>query len=212
MNFNTQPKQIQEETIYRISHTLSDRGNQEEDGQREFNRVLNFADDTVLYNGRKTSQQLEIAFNAELKNVDRYFIENELVLNLKAGKTELMIFGTRKNLNKNGSTLNLEINGKLINATTEYRYLGTVLDQTLSMNHHFISLYKKMSAKLHLLLSLKSNLTNNAITKIYVGMLLPTLLYCCTTNLNLTNGQQNKLQSLDRRIAKVTETSSTNYE
>ncbi|XP_057299539.1 uncharacterized protein LOC130630163 [Hydractinia symbiolongicarpus] len=165
--------------------------------------VLNFADDAVLYIGRKTSQQLEIAFNAELKNVNRYFIENELVLNLKAGKTESMICGTRKNLNKNGSTL--EINGKLINATTEYRYLGTVLDQTLSMNHYFISLYMKMSAKLRLLLSLKSNLTNNAITKIYVGMLLPTLLYCCTTNLNLTNGQQNKLQSLNRRIAKVTE-------
>lgn len=123
---------------------------------------------------------------------------------MKPGKTESLIFGTRKNLSKNEPTLNLTFNGKPINATTNYKYLGTVLDQTLSMNQHFASLYKKMSAKLRLLSMLKPNLTQNAVNKIYTGMLLPTLLYCSTTGLNLTNSQQNKLQSIDKRVRKIT--------
>ena len=38
----------------------------------------------------------------------------------------------------------------------------------------------------------------------YKGVLLPTLLYNCTTNLNLTNTQLQKLNSLDSRVGKVT--------
>ena len=40
--------------------------------------------------------------------------------------------------------------------------------------------------------------------KFYKGILLPTLLYNCTTNLNLTNTQLQNLNSLDRRVGKAT--------
>ena len=47
-----------------------------------------------------------------------WFHDNELVLNLKKGKTECMIFGTAKRLNAlNGRRLALTVNGTLINTT-----------------------------------------------------------------------------------------------
>ena len=52
-------------------------------------------------------------------NLSSWFRDNELVLNLKMGKTECMIFGTAKRLNAlNGRQLALSVNGTLINTTS----------------------------------------------------------------------------------------------
>ena len=60
-----------------------------------------------------------------------------------------------------------------------------------------------MSGKLRLPQSLKWYLSPDSLTKVYKGILLPTLLYNCTTNVNLKNTQPQKLNSLDRRVGKV---------
>ena len=60
-----------------------------------------------------------------------------------------------------------------------------------------------MSGKLRLPQSLKWYLSPDSLTKVYKGILLPTLLYNCTTNVNLKNTQLQKLNSLDRRVGKV---------
>ena len=62
----------------------------------------------------------------------------------------------------------------------------------------------KISGKLRLLQSLKCYLSPELLTKVYKGSLLPALLYNCTNNLNLLKTQLQSLNSLDRRVGKVT--------
>ena len=47
------------------------------------------------------------------------------------------------------------------------------------------------------------NLCKLPIAKTREGILLPVLLYACTTNLSLTNTQLSKLLSLDRRLTRL---------
>ena len=72
-----------------------------------------------------------------------YFRKNQLVINLKKGKTESMIFGTSQKLSKCGKELNLSFNGTEIIQTDHYKYLGTVLDTTLSLKDNFDTVYKR---------------------------------------------------------------------
>ena len=87
----------------------------------------------------------------------------------------------------------------LINHTTRYKYLGTVLDPTLNLNDHFASVYKKASSRLRLLSKLRENLTTSASEGVYKMMIVPLFLFNCVTCLNFTDTQQQKLKSLDIR-------------
>jgi hypothetical protein len=58
-------------------------------------------------------------------------------MNLKAGKTEAMVFGMGKRLNLlHGRQLDIKIQEKIINTTTTYKYLGVHLDPSLGLECH----------------------------------------------------------------------------
>ena len=61
-------------------------------------KVIKYADDTILYVSHSSIYTIESTLNKELLCLYCYFRENELVLNLKKGKTETMLFGTSKRL------------------------------------------------------------------------------------------------------------------
>ena len=170
----------------------------------QHSKVITFADDTVVYLSRRKHTYIEQDLNRDLQNIAEFFTRNELVINLKPGKAEFMLFSTQKKLRQNGDCIRLQYNHQMIAPTKEYKYLGTIMDQTLSFNTNFHRVYKKTSGKLRLLFSLRSYISPETCVKIYRGILLPVLLYACTTNLRLTNTQLSKLSSLDRRIARLT--------
>ena len=66
--------------------------------------VIKYADDTVLYYANKDIDVIEKVLNSEMESV-RDCRENELVLNLKKGKTEAMLFGTAKRVNSTVESL-----------------------------------------------------------------------------------------------------------
>jgi len=115
-----------------------------------------------------------------------------------------MLFGTTKKLTKCGKDLELVINGNQIANTPSYKYLGTTLESNLSLSTNFDKMFKKTNAKLRMLFSLRKNLDQNALNKIYKGMILLCVTYNCTINLNLTQTQLQKLQNIDRMAMKVT--------
>ena len=115
-----------------------------------------FADDTVIYYENESFEIIQQRLNKEMVSIASYFTKNELVINLKKNKTESMLFGTAKKLS---AVLEIYYNHHLINHTTRYKYLGTVLDPTLNLNDHFASVYKKASSRLRLLSKLRENLT-----------------------------------------------------
>ena len=104
---------------------------------------LNFADDTVVYVHGKTKDIVESQLNEDLKNMSTYFKKNQLIINLNKDKTETMIFGTSGRLSKCGKNRTLYYDDRVIHATETYKYLGTILDSTLSLSTDFDRTYKK---------------------------------------------------------------------
>jgi hypothetical protein len=56
--------------------------------------VILYADDAVIYFNHKDINIIQETLNSELKNIGKFFKNNELIINLKKGKTESMLFGT----------------------------------------------------------------------------------------------------------------------
>ena len=120
-----------------------------------------------------------------------YLETNELIINLKKGKTECMLFGTAKRIATLPKVRELKIyyNGTLINSTTSYKYLGTLLDQNMSLNADFDQKYKNSSSKLGLLRKLMPLLTLEAGKLLYSSAIVPVFRFNCITNLNLNQGR-----------------------
>ena len=80
--------------------------------------------------------------------IKNWLDKNRLIVNLKKGKTERMLFGTAKRLCSHGD-LKVSLQGHLINFTSKYKYLGMLLDPSLSMSDHLGKVLKKATARIN---------------------------------------------------------------
>ena len=107
--------------------------------------IIMYADGTVLYFANKDVDTINHNLDEDMEEVSRFCQDNELILNLKQGKTESMLFGTAERLK--GKKMNIQYRGELIQSTERYTYLGNVLDPTLLLNDDFQKKYKKRFKK-----------------------------------------------------------------
>ena len=136
----------------------------------------------------------------------KWFEDNCLVLNLKKGKTEFILYGTYQKLAKN-PTCEIVINGTPVFSATSYEYLGVILDSSLSLQLQLTKIYKKASARLRLLHRIRSNVSPAVAESIYFSMILPILLYCYPMYCNISTTSNAKLQSLHNSAEKIVNSS-----
>ena len=123
----------------------------------QHSNVITYADDTVVYYSSNDVNAIEDILNLEMENIGKYCRENELLLNLKKGKTESMLFGTSKRISKYGRDLKIQYQNTEISFVKEYVYLGNTVDSHLLMNTNFDCAYKKASARLRLLQNVRNS-------------------------------------------------------
>ena len=90
-------------------------------------KILQFADDTVIYVSSNCVSEIEAKLKTDMSAIFVYLKTNDLVINLKKGKTESVLFGTSKRISTvppESRELKLYCNDTLINCTTSYTYLG----------------------------------------------------------------------------------------
>ena len=68
--------------------------------------IILYADDAIIYFYHKSINTIQETLDAELNNIKNFFKDNELIINLKKGKTECMLFGTTRKCNKNTFAFN----------------------------------------------------------------------------------------------------------
>ena len=85
--------------------------------------MVMYPDDTVLLYSASSSKLIEETLNQEGHILFDWFNNNNLILNLKPGKTELVIYGTTRNLTTQPEC-NIELKGSKINHATHYEYPG----------------------------------------------------------------------------------------
>ena len=62
----------------------------------QHSNVVQFADDIAMYLSSKSIDEIEVNLNEDLALISTYLSCNDLVINLKKGKTECMLLGTSK--------------------------------------------------------------------------------------------------------------------
>ena len=70
-----------------------------------------------------------------MTSIAEWLDNNRLIINLRKGKTESMLFGTAKRLFSQ-SDLKVSVKEHLINFVRGYKYLGVILHPSLNMNEH----------------------------------------------------------------------------
>ena len=91
--------------------------------------VQMYADDTVLYVSGKDGNTAAKTLQVGLNKLSDWCKANKLSLNAKT--TKQMNFGTRQQIKK-ARGINLHIEGKVMRKVPSFKYLGLVLDPTLS--------------------------------------------------------------------------------
>jgi len=168
-----------------------------------FAKVIMYADDTVVYFAHKDKSVIEDCLNRDFVNISKYLEESELVINLKKGKTETMLFSTSKKLNAIKEPLKIKYRHTVINNTDTYDYLGNLIDQPINLAKNFEKRYKKASGRIRLLQRVRQYLTTEAAEKVFTMMIAPLLTYCCAVKISLTRTQTSSLTSIENRASRI---------
>ena len=167
-------------------------------------KIIMYADDTVLYYSHKDMKEIEKVLSQDLCMVPKWLHENELVLNLKKGKIEVMLFGTKKRLNQQECEIEINYQSQPINITNSYKYLGVQIDPSLNMQEHFNSIYRKASSHIHLLKRIRPFITDLATLRIYQVLIVPIITCCSHTNFYHQPYQKSSILALKSRVCKLT--------
>ena len=126
-----------------------------------------YADDTVIYTSDKSFSTIKSNLTEDFARVATWLEENQLIVNLRNGKTECVLFGTSQRTKK---TLDVVHHHRNISETNSYKYQGVQLDQNLNIKHHTTQASKKVCSRLQLLKRLRTKLTTKAS---FDGLLFP---------------------------------------
>ena len=86
----------------------------------EHSSILKYPNDTVLYVAEKDIQSISAELSKDMDCLADWLKSNELVLNLKKGKTESLLFGTTQSIAKQTEPLEVKLSHEtFINKTTE---------------------------------------------------------------------------------------------
>ena len=162
--------------------------------------VLLYADDAVLFSSAKDAQTIEQALNYDLSVISDWISQNHLFLNKE--KTEVVLFGTSQKL-ATVEEFRISIGRHQLKRVSEFKYLGVVLDETLSWKAHTRYATSKAGKKVGMLGRLRKHLTSHAANSIYQAHILPVLEYCDTVWAGCNKQDSDGLERLQRRAARI---------
>ena len=132
-------------------------------------KILNFylfADDTNIYYESTSLHELERTISRELKKLYLWLNVNRLSLNID--KTDFIIFHPYNKPVKQKITI--KINKKAINEKENIKYLGVLVDSSLSWKYHISSLTKKISRSIGIMYKLRPFLTLKVMNNVYYSL------------------------------------------
>ena len=136
--------------------------------------IVKYADDTAIFYSNKDAEVIQTVLNNEFSSMTNWLRNNELIINTKRGKTEVILFGTSKRLCKlNNPRLKIVNSFETINYTKSYKYLGLILNQTLNMSEHKKVTMKKARSIVNLLRRIRPLIDVDTASLIFKVMILP---------------------------------------
>ena len=137
-------------------------------------KYIFFADDAnIIITGYSVSE-IRGKIDTILSEINSWVTANGLKLNLK--KTKYMIFSNKHDTK--GNYMNINFNGVPIDRVDSERFLGVILDSSLSWKTHISALAGKISRNSGILFKLKGLVPENVLKLVYNSLIQSHLNYC----------------------------------
>ena len=158
-----------------------------------------FADDTNIYFEDNSLQRLERKVNRELRNLYLWLNVNRLSLNMN--KTNFVIFRPfNKPLKYN---VTIKINNKAICEKKSIKYLGVLIDSTLSWKEQIFNITNKLSRAVGILYKLRPFVTIKIMTNIYYSLVYSHLVYAIYVWGSACVTHMTKISTLQKKSRKI---------
>lgn len=160
--------------------------------------IVMYADDTVLYTHGRSATDVAKKLSSVMSKVSHWLHDSCLTLNVE--KTVTMFFTNRFILKTYPEIL---VNGQLIKHVDKFKYLGVILDSTLSFKGHVKKLCNKLKFNLVNFRYIRNSLTTEASSTYLNAMIIPHFLYCITSWSQACKTVIKPLESLYKNCLKI---------
>ena len=165
-----------------------------------------YADDTSLYKAFRTVQDLSDELIPAFVKICEWLKMNKLALNVL--KPEFMIIGTSQRLNILDQTSEttpyiISVDGYQIRRVKSVKYLGLIVDDTLTWDEHVDYISTKISKNIGIIKRVRTFLPRHSLLTLYRTPIRPYLRYCNTVWRQCSNTLKEKLQCLQNKVARA---------
>ena len=161
-------------------------------------KLLLYADDSAILVSGTDPKLISQILSNELNNANKWLIDNKLSLHL--GKTESILFGTKRKL-ASINNFQVQCNNISIKSVTNVNYLGLSLENTLSGESIVSNIVKKSSSRLKFLYRYKDILNENSRKILCSALIQCHFDYCCSSWYSSTSKTlKNKLQVMQNKM------------
>ena len=136
--------------------------------------ILSFAEDTTIFLSDKDPEHLFHRANISLCAIFNWFRANKLSLN--ATKTQYMVIQPH-NRKQNISAYNLKIDDVVLTKANSCKFLGIIIDESLSWKPQLSSINSKISRAIFAIKQVKFTLPLDSLRTLYYALIHPHLIY-----------------------------------
>ena len=158
-----------------------------------------FADDTNIYYESDSLHELEKTVNKELKKLYLWLNVNRLSLNID--KTNYIIFHPYNKPMKQHITI--KINKKAIIEKEFIKYLGILIDSTLSWKQHISNVSKKISRAIGIMYKLRPFLPLSVMKNVYYSLIYSHIIYAIEAWGTASQTEIDKILILQKRALRL---------
>ena len=138
-----------------------------------------YADDTCLVCQHKDINEIVKQLNKDFESISDWFVDNKLSIHLGDDKSKSIIFATKFKMKK-FRKLNIKYGDIQIKQNSKVKYLGCMLDETMSGETMGLSVINKINNKLKFLYQKNRFLTPNLRRLLCNALIQPHFDYACS--------------------------------
>ena len=163
-------------------------------------KLLLYADDSALLVSDKNPQCVADKLSKELESCRQWLVDNKLSLHL--GKTECVLFGSKKQLKK-VNNFEVACDGNQIKPANSAKYLGITLDESLSGETIACDILKKAGARLGFLYRHAHLLSEKTRKTLSTALILCHYDYACSSwYSHLSQYYKKRLQTMHNKVVR----------
>ena len=158
-----------------------------------------FADDTHIYHESSSLKKLELDMNRELKKISTWLIVNRLSLNIK--KTNFVLFHPfNKPIRK---SITLKFHRKTIKEVKHIKYLGVIVDSTLSWKEHISKISKTISKFCGILYKIRPFVNIRILKMLYNSLIYSRLTYGAEVWTLSNKTLLNSIHTIQKKLVRI---------